>query len=61
MLRGAPTLSDDLLEHRDGLIGADGPVDVHHQRFAGELVDDVQQLDDAAVGGLVELKSNAHT
>jgi hypothetical protein len=29
---------------------------VHRERFAGELVDDVEQLDRAAVDGLVELE-----
>lgn len=30
--------------------------DVDRERLAGELVDEVAQLDDAAVGGLIELK-----
>jgi hypothetical protein len=53
--RGAPR-RDEPLEDRDGLIGGDRAVDVHDQRLARELVDDVQQLQRLAVGGLVELE-----
>jgi hypothetical protein len=40
----------------DGLVCVDGSRDVHRERLASELVDDVEQLDDAAVGGLIELE-----
>src|SRR5439155_1255046 len=53
--RGA-ALGGQALEHRDGLIGGDAAVDVHRQRLAGVLVDDVEQPQRAAVGGLVVLE-----
>ena len=55
MLRGA-ALGDELLKDSDGLIGADAAVDVHREGFPGELVNDVEQLEHAPVGGLVELE-----
>jgi hypothetical protein len=43
-------------EDGDGLVCVDASGDVHRERFAGEFVDDVEQFDDAAVGGLIELE-----
>src|SRR3954463_5767384 len=53
---GAPPLVAEALEHVDGLVGVDAARDVDRERFAGELVDDVEQLEHAAVGGLIELE-----
>jgi hypothetical protein len=47
---------DECLQHFDGLIGGDAAGGVHDQRLPGELVDDVQQLQCTAVGGLVKLE-----
>src|SRR3954466_4607162 len=55
MPRSAP-LACEALERLDGVVGGDAGRDVHRQGFAGELVDDVEQLDRAAVDGLIELK-----
>ena len=55
-VRGRAALVGEPLEHGDGLVGVDAPRDVHRQRLAGELVDDVEQLEHAAVGGLIELE-----
>ena len=38
------------------MVGVDAPLAADLERLAGELVDDVQQLQDAPVGGLVELE-----
>ena len=54
VFRGA-ALGDQPLQLAHGLIGVDAALHQHHQRFAGELVDDVEQLDRPPVGGLVEL------
>jgi hypothetical protein len=54
--RRLPALGDEPVEGGDGLVGIDAAVTLDRQRFAGELVDDVQQLQDPAVGGLVELE-----
>ena len=50
------TAGDDPLEHVDGAVGVDPPLDLNRERFAGVLVDDVQELQDAAVCGRVELE-----
>src|SRR3954466_13231466 len=55
MPRSAP-LACEALERLDGVVGGDAGRDVHRERFAGELVDDVEQLDRAAVDGLIELE-----
>jgi hypothetical protein len=55
-VRWGATDRDERLQHRDRLIGGDVARRVHDQRLPGELVDDVQALDRAAVGGLVKLK-----
>src|SRR3954468_8663217 len=55
-VRGRAAPSGEALEHGDGLVCVDAPRDVHRQRLGRELVDDVQQLDHPAVGGLVELE-----
>ena len=43
-------------EDGDRLIGVDPPVALDRERLAGVLVDDVQELQDPAVLGLVELE-----
>src|SRR3954451_12999836 len=53
---GAPRLVGEALEHVDGLVCVDAARDVDRERFAGELVDDVEQLQHAAIGGLIELE-----
>ena len=45
----------------DDLVGGAGRPDPHRQRLAGVLVDDVQRLQPAPVGGLVELEVDAPT
>ena len=54
--RRGRTLGDEALQGADGLVGVDAAVHAHRQRLAGELVDDVQQLEDPPVGGLVKLE-----
>src|SRR3954452_24077939 len=53
--RRAP-LVGEALEHVDGLVCVDATRDVDCERLASELVDDVEQLQHAAVGGLIELE-----
>jgi len=53
---GGAAPGGEALEHGDRLIGADAALDEHLERLEGELVDDVQELQRAAVGGLVELE-----
>jgi hypothetical protein len=55
MRRGA-ALARQRVEHADGVVGGDVARDQHGQRFAGELVDDVEQLDPAAGERLIELE-----
>src|SRR2546423_14805091 len=55
MLGGA-ALDRQALQHADRLISVDAALDQHLKRLAGELIDDVEQLQDASVGGLVKLK-----
>jgi hypothetical protein len=50
------TLTGDLLEDVDHLVGIDGPRHFGGQRLAGELVDDVQDLDRSPIARLVELE-----
>ncbi len=52
----AAELGDEALQRRDGLVGVDAAVTLDRERLAGELVDDMQQLENPAVGGLIELK-----
>jgi hypothetical protein len=52
--RGA-ALGDEAVQDRDGLVGVDAALTLDRERLAGELVHDVQQLQDSAVGGLVVL------
>src|SRR5262245_21940723 len=47
--------ADDLVETCDGGVGVDAVVDEIGEGLAGELVDDVQDLDHRAGGGDVEL------
>ena len=51
-----PGLGEDALEPGDRVVGVDAPRAADLQRLAGELVDDVQELQDAPVGGLVVLE-----
>jgi hypothetical protein len=51
-----PTLGDEPIERGDRLVSIDPAVTLNRQRLAGELVDDVQQLEVVPVGGLIELK-----
>jgi len=44
------------IEHVDDVVCVDGAVDLDGERLPRELVDDVEQLDGAAVSGLVELE-----
>lgn len=53
--RGAP-LAGETLEAVDDVIGVDGAVHVDGQALPAVLVDHVQQLQLAAIGGLVELE-----
>jgi hypothetical protein len=46
----------ETVEYRDGRVGVDPPFALDRERLAGELVDDVQQLRHASIGGLVELE-----
>ena len=46
---------DDAVEDVDGGVGVDAALAFHREGFAGELVNDVQLLEDPAVGGHVEL------
>ena len=51
----AARLADDLVEAGDGGVGVDGVLDEVGEGLAGELVDDVEDLDRPAGGGDVEL------
>jgi hypothetical protein len=44
-IRRGATAGDQTLQDFDGPLGVDVAADQHHQRFAGELVDHVEQLD----------------
>ena len=52
---------DEGFEDRHQLVGVAGAADTHGQGLAGVLVDDVEQLQPAVVGGLVELEVEAQT
>jgi hypothetical protein len=52
----AALAGDDPVECADGVVGVDPPVDLDRQRFAGVLVNDVQQLQHPPVDGGVELE-----
>jgi hypothetical protein len=56
MNAGANALGDEALQRGDRLVGVDASVTLDRQRLAGELVDDMQQLQDPPVGGLIELE-----
>jgi hypothetical protein len=49
-------LGGQAFQATDDAVGVDGAVDVGGQRFSGELVDDVQELEHPPVTGLVELE-----
>jgi hypothetical protein len=51
----ASSRADDLVEGGDSGVGVDGVLDHIGQRLASELIDHVQQFDDPARGGDVEL------
>jgi len=53
---GSAALGRQPLEHRDRLVGVDRAIDLDRQGLAGELVDDVEELELAAVGGRVVLE-----
>ena len=46
----------ELLEDRNRGVGVDAALTAHGERLAGVLVDDVEELEDATVLGLVELE-----
>jgi hypothetical protein len=50
-----PSLPDDLVETGDRGVGVDGVVDEISEGLAGELIDDVQDLDHPPGGGDIEL------
>jgi len=51
---GSPALGREPLEHGDRLVGVDRAIDLDCERLAGELVDDVEELQLAPVcGGIV--------
>jgi hypothetical protein len=50
-----PSLPDDLVETGDRGVGVDGVVDEISEGLAGELIDDVQDLDGLPGGGDIEL------
>lgn len=52
---------DQLLDDEHHRVGVAAPTHTHGHGLPGELVDDVEQLEAPAVGGLFELKSSAHT
>ena len=47
---------NDPLELGDDAVGVDSPLDLDRERLPSVLVDDVQQLEDAAILGRVELE-----
>jgi hypothetical protein len=51
-----PRSSGEPFQHGHDVVGVDGSVDFDGEAFAGELVDHVQHLQGAAVGGDVELE-----
>ncbi len=58
---GAPRVSGDAVEGGDDRVGVDGAVHDDGETFAGVLVDDVQQLEGAAIDGDVELEIESPT
>ena len=56
MCVGSAAHGGELVEDGDGLVGVDASGDVHRERLAGVLIDDVEQLEHPAVGGLIELE-----
>jgi hypothetical protein len=54
--RRLTALGGQAIEHGDRGVGVDAPGHHDRQRLAGVLVDDVQQLEHAAVAGRVELE-----
>lgn len=55
-LRRPASLSDETIERGDGGVGVDPPATLDGESLASELVEHMQQLQDPAVGGLVELE-----
>jgi hypothetical protein len=56
--RWPAALGDQAVKHGDGGIRIDAPVDGDRQGLAGVLIHDVEQLEDPAIEGLVELVIN---
>ena len=52
---GGASLGDEALDGGDDAVGVDAVGGLDAEGLSGELVDDVEQLDAAQVGGLVEL------
>ena len=50
------SLGGEFVECGGDLIGVDGTIDFDREGFAGEFVDDVEELDLAAIRGGVELE-----
>ena len=53
---GCAALAGEPGQDGDHGVGVGAAADVHGEGFAGVLVDDVEQLQSSAVGGLVELE-----
>jgi hypothetical protein len=53
--RWPAALGDQLVEHGDGGVRVDPAIDPDGEGLAGVFVDDVEQLEDPPIGGLVEL------
>ena len=55
-VRWSPSLVHELLDGGDDAVGADAARGVDGEGLSGELVDNVEKLDAAQIGGLVELE-----
>ena len=51
-----PVFEGQAIQDIDDAVGVDGAIDFDREGFAGELVDYVQHLHGAAIGGRVELE-----
>ena len=60
-MSGGASLGDEALDGGDDAVGVDAVRRVDAEGLSGELVDDVEQLDAAQVGGLVELEIQGPT
>ena len=61
VLGGPAPGAHEPVEDRDGRVGVDSPVALDRERLARVLVDDVQELQDPPVGGLIELEVERQT